>query len=130
MRKIRISVWGLDKRVLNLGYVGENEHSQIIINCNSIFETYPDAVATMMVQLPNGDTYPKDITRDGIFIVWTVTDSDLGLAGSGKYQLTFTDDGEVIKSIIGATSISASLDGNAVPTPVENWVEMATEKLE
>ena len=130
MRKIRISVWGLDKRVLNLGYVGENEHSQIIINCNSIFETYPEAVATMMVQLPNGDTYPKDITRDGIFIVWTVTDSDLGLAGSGKYQLTFTDDGEVIKSIIGATTISASLDGNAVPTPVENWVEMATEKLE
>ena len=116
MRKIRISVWGLDKRVLNLGYVGENEHSQIIINCNSIFETYPDD--------------PKDITRDGIFIVWTVTDSDLGLAGSGKYQLTFTDDGEVIKSIIGATTISASLDGNAVPTPVENWVEMATEKLE
>lgn len=129
MRKIRISVWELDRRVLNLGYVGENEHSQILINCNSIFEDYPDAVATMMVQLPNGDTYPKTITRDGVWLEWTVADSDLGLAGNGKYQLTFTDSGEVIKSIIGATTISASLDGSATPTPVETWLETANEML-
>lgn len=120
----------LASKTLRLGYVGENEHTQIIIDCTEVLFDYPAATATMVVQPPVGAIYPVVLTRDENKIIWEITGSDVMYAGGGRLQLTFTNNGEIVKSAIGATSISSSIEATGeAPSPVETWVDAANEKL-
>lgn len=128
----KITLDGLTQRTLNFGYTGENEHTQIRINCAAIFWDYPDAEYSMVVQPPVGDLYNVTLTKDGAYLVWDVTLDDLMYSGGGQFQLTFTDSGEVIKSTIGSYNINRSLEafgeGN-VPSPLEQWKESIEARL-
>ena len=131
MDKIQISAEEISSDVLQIGFEGENDHTQVIIYCSTIINNYPNAVASMVIQPPVGDMYPKDITQDGNKIVWVVTASDCAYPGAGRYQLTFTDDNEVIKTYIGNYNIKDSLIANGEPpTPLEDWLEQAQEALD
>ena len=122
----RINLCALDTGSLTLGYVGENDHTQIRINCASVFSDYPTATASMLVKAPSGVVYPKEITTDGNVIVWTVSDSDTASAGTGQIQLTFTEDGVIVKTVIAVTNVRASLVGdNPPPDPITDWIEEA-----
>lgn len=111
---------------LRLGYVGENLHTQIVINAVEVYWDYPNATVQMVVQPPVGDVYEVTPDKDGSSLIWDVTGSDLVYAGTGRIQLTFADEGEVIKSAIGSFVVNASLEvsGDA-PTPVQNWLDNA-----
>ena len=61
----KLALKNLASKVLNLGYVGENEHTQIIIDCSEVLWDYSEAVASVVVQPPRGDMYPVEVTRDG-----------------------------------------------------------------
>lgn len=135
MKIIKAMLNEISKTTFDIGYVGEKNHTRVDISCASMFQNYPNAVATMVAKSPVGELYPVSLTRDGNHIIWDVTESDIAHPGSGQYQLTFTDgDGdnaEVIKTAYGAYSVKQSLVGNGEPpTPIEDWLQEASVALE
>ena len=126
----RINLCALDTGSLTLGYVGENDHTQIRINCASVFADYPSAVVSMTVKAPSGVVYPREVETDGQIVIWTITDSDTASAGNGQIQLTFTEDGTIVKTVIAVTTVRASLVGdNPPPDPITDWIDEAGEAL-
>ena len=120
----KITLGNLAGRTLNFGFVGENKHTQVIINCAEIFWDYPDATWYVVVRPPMGDLYTVTLTKSDSNLVWDITGSDLIYAGSGQFQLTFTNSGEIIKSVIGGYNISRSLEATGdAPTPIQNWID-------
>lgn len=130
----QVSLQELSEKKLEIGYVGEKNHTRVIINCPFMFYHYPDAVGTMIAMPPVGDLYPVILERDGTDLIWDVSESDLAYAGSGQFQLTFTDgsgdDAEVIKTVYGSYSVNQSLEATGeAPDPIEHWMEEAEVKL-
>ena len=118
------------KVTLKLGYVGENEHVQIRIDCSEIWKDYPAAVASLAVEPPEGDKYPAIVTREGNVVCWTVKDSDLVHDGDGRIQLTFTDGSEIQKTLICRTKVDESIIGSGTtPDPIADFVAEANEAL-
>ena len=130
MRSVSVRLADLNKVTIPIGFVGENLHTQVRIDCVKLFEEYPNAVPTLTVNPPMGDTYPAIVTRDGDYVIWEVEDSDLIYNGNGEIQLTFSVDEVVAKSYISRIRIEKSLvPTGEVPTPIENWIDEANEIL-
>ena len=121
----------LDTGSLLLGYMGENNHIRYNIRCDSIFDDYPNCEVTMLVKAPDGTVYPKIVDVDAPSVYWVIDASDTAKDGNGQIQLTFTDNGEVVKTVIAATNVLPSLvgSGEPAPSPVETWQEEANAKL-
>lgn len=122
----------IGKEVLNLGYTGENEHTEITINCAEVYAGYPDATVQMVVKPPAGDQYLAVVTYTAGLLKWNISASDVAASGSGNYQLIFEDGGvEIFRSAIGKTQIMASLDESTgdAPTPQETWAEAMSGKI-
>ena len=118
----------LDTGNLLFGYVGENNHIQYDIRCDSVFDAYPDAEVTLNIKAPDGTVYPKDVTKDSPSVLLTIANTDTAINGNGQLQLTFTNAGEVIKTVIAGTVILPSLVGNnPPPSPVEDWIAQAED---
>lgn len=135
---MRIEYINLDKlasTVIGIGYEGEQNHTRVIIRCGAFFAKYPEANAGMAVEPSAGGIYPVALERDEGDLIWDVSPADLAPGGRGRLQLTFTDgiedDAEIIKSVIGAYEIQASLEvtGEA-PDPIQNWIDDANAVLE
>lgn len=125
----QVQLQSLGSETLYLGYVGENEHTQIVVNCAIIFTDYPDATASIVVRPPAGDLYHATITRNANRLIWEITSSDVIRAGSGQAQFTFENDGEVIRSIIARTRIDPSIEATGeAPEPLQNWMDQADAK--
>ena len=131
MRTISYKLDDLKKAVIRIGYVGENQHTQVRIDCKDLFKEYPDAAVSMAIVSPAGQSYPKVVTVDGSTVVWDVTDSDLAAEGDGEIQLTFTEGGVVAKTAVARFNVYRSIaaDGPA-PDPVDDWLQEASEALE
>ena len=130
MRTISYKLCDLGKARLAIGYVGENEHTQVRIDCEEIFAEYPQAEATMVIMPPAGSAYPKTVTTDGTTVIWTVTDSDLAAEGEGELQLTFTENSVIVKSVVSRYRVTRSIIGSGeAPDPVQDWVDDANDLL-
>ena len=130
MRTVSVRVADLAKSVLPIGFVGENQHTQVRIDCKMVFADYPTALPALVVKPPKGEAYPAVSVRDGDWVYWDVTDSDLIYQGDGKIQLAFTVDEIVAKTYIARTRINPSiLPTGEIPTPVENWLVEANAAL-
>ena len=130
MRTVTYRLVDLIHAVLKIGREGENEYTRVQFDCKKVFDDYPSAIPALTVVNPSGTAYPAVITRDGDYVIWDVTDSDLTMHGDGKAQLTFTENGVVVKSCIANTRIDISIAPNGtIPDPVQNWIDNATEVL-
>ena len=134
MKTISYKLKDLDQKekkvTLKLGYVGENEHVQIRIDCSEIWENYPNAVASLAVEPPEGSKYPAIVTREGNIVCWTVKDSDLVHDGDGRIQLTFTEGSEIQKTVICRTKVDESIIGSGTaPDPIADFVAEANQAL-
>lgn len=130
MRTIYKRIDELNVGTIYLGYVGENEHTQVVLDCSSVFSRYPSAVPSVSVQPAMGKAYPAITTRSGNNVIWNVIDSDLTRQGTGKLQVTFTENGVVVKSCVGSTSIDESVIANsAAPEPINDWIAQANIAL-
>ena len=120
----------LKKAIVGIGYVGENDHMHVLIDCKEVFDEYPDAVATMAIVPPVGESYPKVVNRNGDVVEWLVKNSDVAAEGDGEFQITFTE-GEVIKkSVNGRFRVIRSISGSGnAPSGYEDWETDANEKL-
>ena len=130
MRTISYREEDLRTVVIGIGYVGENEHTQVRIDCSTTLLEYPEAVAGMIIVPPAGAAYPKTVTRDGNVVVWDVTDSDLASEGSGEMQLSFVVGNVVVKSCVAKICVQRSITGNGpAPDPMDDWLTEANETL-
>ena len=77
MRTVSYRLVDLDKVKIKLGFQGENEHTTVLFDCKKAFEEYPEAVCSLSVTSPHGEKYPAVTTREGNYVSWVVTDSDL-----------------------------------------------------
>ena len=122
--------WEDNKLPVKIGRMGENEYTQVVVDCSVVFSEFPSAIPAVTIRPPSGDAYPAIATRDGDNVVWVVNDSDLAQQGFGEMQLTFTSDNVVVKSCIWRTTISKSLTPTGeAPTPVEDWLVEANTAL-
>ena len=106
-----------------IGYVGENKHTQVRIDCSSAFAEYPGATPALAIRPPRGGIYPAVIDQDGDTVVWTVTNGDLLFKGDGELQFSFIR-GEVIeKTFIGRFEVMRSIITTAnAPEGVAEWL--------
>ena len=130
MANVSYRLEDLKKAIVGIGYVGENDHMHVLIDCKEVFDEYPEAVPTMAIVPPVGEGYPKAVTRNGNVVEWLVKDSDVTAEGDGEFQLTFTE-GEVIKkSVNGRFRVVRSISGSGnAPSGVQDWLTDANEKL-
>ena len=128
MRSVTVRLDDLRSMILNLGFVGENEHRKFNFDCKKMFCEYPSASVSLTVQPPAGDCYPATVERNGDLVSWTVSDSDLIEDGCGEIQLTFMVGDVKAKTCIARTKVERSLGATGdIPTPIENWIEQAEE---
>ena len=130
MANVSYRLEDLKKVIVGIGYVGENDHMHVLIDCKEAFDEYPDAVPTMAIVPPVGESYPKVVTRNGDVVEWLVKNSDVAAEGDGEFQITFTE-GEVIKkSVNGRFRVIRSISGSGnAPSGYEDWETDANEKL-
>lgn len=130
MRSVTVRLDDLRTTVLNLGFVGENEHTQIRIDSKKMFDQYPTASPSLTVCPPDGESYPAVIERDGNFVLWTITDSDLVHEGSGEIQLSFTVSETVAKSYPGRFKVSRSIvPTGEIPEGIDDFLTRAGAAL-
>ena len=130
MRSVTLRLDDLRTTILNLGYVGENEHTRFIFDCKKMFEQYPSASASLTVAPPEGESYPAVIERDGDLVTWVITDSDLIHDGDGEIQLSFTSSETVAKTFIARTKVSRSLvPAGEIPEGIDDFLTRAGAAL-
>ena len=130
MRTASYRVSDLQKFTIPLGFVGENEHCQIVFLAEDVYQEYPHVAASLTVRPPYGEPYPAVVTRDGNNVVWTVKDSDLTRSGQGELQLSFTTGEIVAKTYVGKTKICRSImPTGEVPDPIEDFLTEAGAAL-
>lgn len=116
----------IDTGSLEFGRVGENNHIRFDIRCDSVFDDYPNAEVSVLIKAPSGEVYPKVIDVDSPSVYLVVASSDVASEGSGSLQMTFTDSGEVVKTVIASTFVLPSLIASGeAPDPISTWVEEA-----
>ena len=69
MRSVSVRLADLCKITIPIGFVGENLHTKVKIDCMKLFEEYPDAIVALSVKPAEGDAYPAVVTREGNFII-------------------------------------------------------------
>ena len=109
MRTVSIRLADLDRGSIPVGFAGENQHTQVRIDCKKAYEEYPTAVVSLTVKNPHGDAYPAVTIRENDIVAWNVTNADLAYDGTGEIQLTFTVGEVVKKSYIGKIRIEKSI---------------------
>lgn len=130
MRTASYRVSDLQRFTIPLGFVGENEHCQIVFLAEDVYQEYPHAAASLTVRPPYGEPYPAVVTRDGNNVVWTVKDSDLVKSGQGELQLSFTTGEIVAKTYVGKTKVCRSIQPTGdVPDPLEDFLTEAGAAL-
>lgn len=131
MANVSYKLKDLDRRIIKIGYVGENDHMHVMLDCKEAFDEYPNAAVAMAITPPEGEDYPKEVTRTGNIVEWLVTNSDVAAEGDGEFQLKFTENNVIKKSVIGRFSVERSIQGRGTaPSGVQEWLTDAQETLD
>ena len=111
MRTVSLRQIDMAHATIPIGYEGENEFTQVRIDCKKTFQQYPDAVASLAVTDPSGRQYSVAVVKDGTVVVWNVIATDVASRGTGEIQINFLIDGTIVaKSAIAKTMIKRSID--------------------
>ena len=130
MRSVTLRLEDLRTTILNLGFVGENEHKQFRFDSKKMFDEYPGAAASLTVVPQAGEAYPAIVERDGDFVIWTITDSNLTAEGDGEIQLAFTSGEVVAKTYIGRTrTCRALMPTGEIPEGIDDFLTRAGAAL-
>ena len=124
MRSIDETFETFGKRVLWLGYAGEEDRSTLIVDLHDI----PGATAVLKVRPPDEKAaYPAVTETIDDKLHWSISDSDTAKEGRGELQLSLiSPTGSKIKTAVAAMEISRSLpDGGQKPDRIDNWMEKA-----
>ena len=118
--------------LIPIGRAGENQATQIRFDVTGWADTFGAGTYTLVVKRPHEDTaYPVEVTTDGDYVVWTVSNVDTGIAGNASVQLRDVVDGALAKSVIYTGIVGESLD-NIVdpPDPFEDLIQRMVDLAE
>ena len=128
MRSIDETFETFGKRVLWLGYAGEEDRSTLIVDLHDILLEFPGATAILKVRPPDEKAaYPAITETIDDKLCWSISDSDTAKEGRGELQLSLiSPTGSKIKTAVAAMEISRSLpDGGQKPDRIDDWMENA-----
>lgn len=111
---------------LNVGYVGENNVTEIAFDFSDWYEDYGEGSPVLRLKrFGDSAAYPVVLDiEDGHIAVWTVTNTDLQNKGTGKGQLQYMVDEAVKKSIVFDFTVANALEStDEVPDPYEDWMD-------
>lgn len=127
MSRISVDVSSARIPVLQVGYQGENEVTDVLFDISSWITEFGDGVAQLRVKRPGNseeESYVLSLTiTDGI-AVWTVSETDTFNKGNGKVQLSYMVGNIVKKAVIYPYKVGKSIVGADNPVdPFDSWIE-------
>lgn len=127
MSRISVDVSSARIPVLQVGYQGENEVTDVLFDISSWITEFGEGVAQLRVKRPGNseeESYVLSLTiTDGI-AVWTVSDTDTFNKGNGKVQLSYLVGNIVKKAVIYPYKVGKSIVGADNPVdPFDSWIE-------
>ena len=110
MRSIDETFETFGKRVLWLGYAGEEDQSTLIVDLHDILLEFPGVTAVLKVRPPGEKAaYPAVTETIDDKLHWSISDSDTAKEGQGELQLSLiSPTGSKIKTAVAAMEISRS----------------------
>lgn len=121
-------VQAFQNRIIQLGRLGENEHTVVVFDISEWLQEYPTA-SFLLLNQRKGDSSAYPVNSAYVSIVadkmrWTITNAELSAEGSGRCELVITVDEVIAKSVIYTTRVLPALDGAGdVPSPWESWLD-------
>lgn len=117
--------------VLYLGRQGENGVRTLNFDFSDFRERFGDGVLSLVMRRKvTEDPYPiaLDIIPQSI-AVWTVSNVETDIVGSGEAQFIYTVGGNVKKTVIYKTRVDASLTpvSETAPEAFQNWLDRLAE---
>ena len=127
MSRISVDVSSARIPVLQVGYQGENEVTDVLFDISSWITEFGEGVAQLRVKRPGNseeESYVLSLTiTDGIS-VWTVSETDTFNKGNGKVQLSYLVGNIVKKAVIYPYKVGKSIVGADNPVdPFDSWIE-------
>lgn len=127
MSRISVDVSSARIPVLQVGYQGENEVTDVLFDISSWITEFGEGVAQLRVKRPGNseeESYVLSLTiTDGI-AVWTVSETDTFNKGNGKVQLSYLVGNIVKKAVIYPYKVGKSIVGADNPVdPFDSWIE-------
>lgn len=118
-----------------IGRLGENGARTIHFHVGNVLREFPDASFTILHQRPgDASAYPVNssyVELEDTILKWTIQSGDLATEGIGYCELSASEDGNIVKSVIYKTIIEKALDGSGdPPDPWESWVTEVLEAAE
>ena len=132
MRQIETTFDAFGAKLLLIGLKGENNATEILIDCADALEEYQGTMAAMSITAPDGTVYPGDITLDEDGIVhWIVPARDCSIEGHGSARVDLVDDdGTVVASAEATTIIVKTNMQNIAPDQITDWTDAASVALQ
>lgn len=127
MSRISVDVSSARIPVLQVGYQGENEVTDVLFDISSWITEFGEGVAQLRVKRPGNseeESYVLSLTiTDGI-AVWTVSETDTFNKGNGKVQLSYMVGNILKKAVIYPYKVGKSIVGADNPVdPFDSWIE-------
>lgn len=121
-------------RPIYLGKVQENESLTVVFNIDDWLEEYPSGNITLLHRRPAdaGGLPVANLTIEDGRAYWLVTSGDLAYEGTGKCELTLTQDSIVRKSRTYDTKIIESIApaGTEPPEPIQGYIIQLINKAD
>lgn len=127
MSTISVDVSSSKIPVLQVGYQGENEVTEVLFNISSWIEEYGEGTAQIRVKRPQNsedESYLISLPISGGVAIWTVTSLDTANKGNGKVQLNYLVGTAIKDSVIYPYKVGKSIIGADSPVdPFDSWIE-------
>ena len=127
MSRISVDVSSARIPVLQVGYQGENEVTDVLFDISSWITEFGEGVAQLRVKRPGNseeESYVLSLTITDGKAVWTVSETDTANKGNGKVQLSYLVGNIVKKAVIYPYKVGKSIVGADSPVdPFDSWIE-------
>lgn len=127
MSTISVDVSSSKIPVLQVGYQGENEVTEVLFTISSWIEEYGEGTAQIRVKRPQNsedESYLISLPISGGVATWTVTSLDTANKGNGKVQLNYLVGTAIKDSVIYPYKVGKSIIGADSPVdPFDSWIE-------
>ena len=127
MSKISVDVNSARIPVLQVGYQGENEVTDVLFDISSWITEFGEGVAQLRVKRPGNsedESYVLSLIITDGKAVWTVSETDTANKGNGKVQLSYMVGNIVKKAVIYPYKVGKSIVGADNPVdPFDSWIE-------
>lgn len=131
MRTVNIDLGSANGwQTICIGRRGENEAEQVVFDISSLIATYGTGTAVLFNKR-NGDSeaYPVFVEQRGNSVIWTASETDTAVIGSGSCELWYYVNNSLAKTLVFQTYVAEDIGvpGDPPPEPFENWVEQLAD---